>query len=293
MSLSEDLRRLFMFFQTSNLSGVTVQEFRSTIESRIGEIDGQLEGFSNYEIDRQRDLSVKFHWGHDHDFGEFMVRGRMGERHITVLANFIAIFPITLNDFKSKQVFDIGCWTGGTTLLLSTLAESVFAIEEVKKYSDMASYLAKSFGVDDHVSVETLSIYDCNTDSFYDRFDIVFFPGVIYHLSDPLIALRILYNSLRVGGVILVESEGLNLKEPYCEFEGSLEHRSGTQEMLNRSGWNWFIPSPSALNRWMKEAGFDEIHTVWHNDTNRAYGFGRKNKEIGICRAGLSFPHIK
>jgi hypothetical protein len=69
---------------------------------------------------------------------------------------------------------------------LVSLGSRVFAIEEVTKYADMASYLSQSFGIDNCMTVKPMSIYECNSDEFYNRFDIVNFPGVIYHLSDPL-----------------------------------------------------------------------------------------------------------
>jgi len=291
--VSDELRKKFDIYQTTNLKGVTPEEFARHIQSNIGLINAKTEGYAEDEIERQRDLSIKFHWGHDHDFGEFKLEGRMGDRHINLLANFINLFPVSLEDFREKYVFDIGCWTGGTTLLLAALAKKVYAIEEVKKYAEIVSFLLQSFDINDRVSVKPLSIYDCNAEEFYDQFDIVYFPGVIYHLSDPLLALRILFNSLKVGGFILVESAGINREEPFCRFDGSLVYNTGTKERLNRGGWNWFMPSPSALYRMMKEAGFDEIQTLWHDGNNRVYGYGKKVSQVGICKAGLSVPNIR
>ncbi len=291
--ISDELRRRFSVYQVSGLKTISPQEFSDYIHSKIGQVDYQAEGYADYELDRQRDLSIKFHWGHNHDFGDFRLEGRMGDRHINLLANFITLFPISIEDFEDKDVFDIGCWTGGTTLLLASLGARVFAIEEVRKYAEMTSFLAKSFGIDERVTVEPISVYDCNSDEFYDRFDIVYFPGVIYHLSDPLLALRILFNSLRVSGVILIESAGINREEPFCRFDGSLVYGTGTRERLDRSGWNWFVPSPSALYRMMREAGFDEVETLWHRPTSRVYGYGRKVSQVGICKAGLSVPSIR
>jgi SAM-dependent methyltransferase len=293
-AISEELRKRFSIFQTSNLKSITAIEFTQQIQSRIGIVDSQSEGYSEDELDKQRDLSIKFFWGHNHDFGDFKLEGVMGDRHINLLTNFITFFPVTLKDFEGKNIFDIGCWTGGTALLLTSLGSKVFAIEEVKKYANTVLFLAKSFGLNDQISILPKSIYNCNTEEFYDRFDIVYFPGVIYHLSDPLLALRILFNSLKVGGIILVESDGINTKEAYCRFDGSrIYNPGGSEENLNRSGWNWFMPSPSALYRMMREAGFDNIETRWDDGTERVYGFGRKVSQVGICKAGLSVPSIK
>jgi SAM-dependent methyltransferase len=291
--VSDQLRKVFGAYTTSNLRSISAEEFSAHIQSCIGVIDASIEGYADDEVERQRDVSVKFHWGHDHDFGTFKLQGRMRDRHIYLLAHFMALFPITTEDFRDKAVLDIGCWTGGTTLLLAGLAQKVVAIEEVRKYAEMTTFLSKSFGLEDRVSVKPVSVYGCNTEEFHGRFDIVYFPGVIYHVSDPVVALRILFNSLKPGGFILVESAGMNREEPFCRFDGSRIYHMGTRKDLNRGGWNWFTPSPSALDRMMKEAGFEETQVRWYDGTERIYAYGKKRSQAPICRAGLSVPGIK
>ena len=287
------LRKKFSFYQASNLAGISPDEFERSIRSRIGVFDPYSEGYSDNEIEEQRDLSIKFHWGHNHDFGTFKLEGMMGDRHLRVLDDFLRFFDLNLDGFKNKRVFDIGCWTGGTTLLLAAIAEKVHAIEEVKKYAATTSFLAESFGIERRVSVSGKSIYQCNASEYHDRFDIVFFPGVIYHVTDPLLALRILFNSLKPGGFMLVESAGIDNEEPFCRFEGSRLYHSGTKKDLNRGGWNWFLPSPSALGRMMEEVGLDQVRTIWSRDARRVYGYGKKTSHVGICKAGWSVTDIK
>jgi len=106
-------------------------------------------------------------------------------------------------------------------------------------------------------------------------------------LSDPIVALRILYNALKIGGVILIESAGINTIEPYCRFWGNK-----TVQKTPDSGWAWFWPSPSALSRMMREAGFDQVNTLWHRPSERIYGYGKKVSQVGICKAGLSVPKL-
>ena len=68
-----------------------LQEYRAGFEDHIkgllGTIDADIEGYK--DADQQRDLSIKYTWGHNHDFGEFRLRGAMGDRHIQILAEFI------------------------------------------------------------------------------------------------------------------------------------------------------------------------------------------------------------
>jgi SAM-dependent methyltransferase len=291
--IKAQLRERFAVYRCENLHGIPREDFRRQILDRLGTVDGSSEGYNDAELDRQRDLSVKFHWGHNHDFGDFQLTGRMADRHLDLMADFIDFFPLHLQNFEGKTVLDVGCWTGGTALLLCALGSNVVAIEEVKKYADTAAFLARSFGLADRMAIEPLSLYSCNNAAFADRFDIVHFPGVIYHLSDPVVGLRILYNALKPGGTILVESAGIHHEEPYCRFDGSLIVESGNKQDLSRVGWNWFLPSPSALFRMMREAGFEKIETRWNDQTRRVYGFGRKLRQVGICKAGLSVPDIR
>lgn len=267
--------------------GVDPADFREALESRIGSEDFRGEGYAEGELERQRDLSVEFTWGHDHDFGDFRLEGRMGNRHLRVVRNFLELFPVGVEDFEGADVLDVGCWTGGTALTLAALGARVTAVEEVRKYAETAAYLARSFGIDDRLRVESRSVYACDDEAFRDRFDIVHFPGVVYHLSDPVLGLRILYNALRLGGCILVESAGIDVREPYCRFWGNRPVQGD-----DRSGWAWFHPSPSALERMMKEAGFEEIRSLWLRRAGRVYAWGRKASHRPICRAGLSAPDV-
>lgn len=281
------LREAFEAYRTENLVGTDPEAFRQAVESRIGEEDYEREGYSEAELDHQRDLSITFTWGHDHDFGDFALRGQMEDRHLRLLANFVTLFPIDLEDFEGRDVLDVGCWTGGTALALAALGSRVVAIEEVRKYADTAAFLGRSFGIEDRFRVADRSIYECNVPEFRDRFDVVHFPGVIYHLSDPVLGLRILYNALRIGGTILVESAGVDTAEPFCRFWGNRPVQGD-----DMSGWAWFHPSPTALERMMKEAGFEAVESRYVKDVGRVYAYGRKSALRPVCKAGLSVQDI-
>ncbi len=290
--LEVELKKRFSAYQCKNLAGISVAEFEGVLNEKIGRIDSNVEGYGKHELQQQRDLSIKYHWGHNHDFGDFQLPGRMGDRHFELMAEFIENFPVDLATFENSDVFDIGCWTGGTTLLLHSLGSRILAIEEVRKYAQTVNFLVESFGIKDKVKCESKSLYNCNDPAFENRFDVAYFPGVIYHLSDPVLALRILFNSLKTDGEILVESAGIGSDEPVCRFEGNYVFRNGCREELNRGGWNWFLPSASALERMLIEAGFDAVQTFFKSDTNRVYGYGKKTRYVGICKAGFSVPEI-
>jgi SAM-dependent methyltransferase len=284
---------LFEKFKVENLvTNVDDTEFKRFLMDKIDKVDFIAEGYSEEELENQRDLSIKFHWGHNHDFGSFKLNGRMGNRHLELFEKSLAFFPITLDSFSEKHILDVGCWTGGTTLLLGAVSKEVTAVEEVNKYASTTRYLTQSFGM--NAQVIDSSLYALNDLKYYDSFDRIYFPGVIYHLSDPVLALRILFNCLSIGGDILIETAGFESDKALCSFEGNYAyHANGTREELNRGGWNYFMLSGHALERMMKEAGFVEIRYKWDKSSNRLFAYGTKEAQVGICKAGLSVPEIR
>ena len=95
----------FSIYNVSQLQGINSKEFRDHIDKKLGTIDSLIEGFSDDELDKQRDLTVKFYWGHNHDFGDFKVNDNMGDRHIILMAYFLKLFDIDIQYFHQKKVF--------------------------------------------------------------------------------------------------------------------------------------------------------------------------------------------
>lgn len=308
----EDLDALMARYTTSNLrAGLSAEEFRRGLDSFLSLDDHAMEGYA--DPDRQRDLSVRFHWGHNHDFGSFALPGRMGDRHLNLITAYVSMGALPM-DLTGKRVFDIGCWTGGTSLLLAAMgAAEVYAIEEVRKYADAANYLAHAFAVDDRVTVHNRSLFDCTTAELQDRFDVVHYSGVIYHVSDPILSLRTCFNALRDGGTCLVETQsfggyrgtrrqlnvsrrnGTSRRRPgfaVVRYNGPRLTHSGTAEERSRGGWNWFVPSAAALQNMMEDVGFTDVACSGLVG-NRLFAFGTRRAHVDMLRAGLSAPKIR
>jgi 2-polyprenyl-3-methyl-5-hydroxy-6-metoxy-1,4-benzoquinol methylase len=273
--------------------GVDPAEFEARIRGFLATTDHRVEGFR--DPSRQRDLSIRFHWGHDHDFGTFALPGRMGDRHLTVLARFAdelgAIPPPGPSSLQGVRVLDVGCWTGGTSLLLAAMGAHVVAIEEVRKYVECLRYLVEAFGLA-NLEPRAMSLFDCTGPEMQDGFDLVLFAGVLYHVTDPVLALRLTFDALRDGGRCLVETAVTPLPGPFLAYQGPRRVAGGSERDLSRSGWNWFLPSRSALEGMMLDVGYAGVQTR-RIAGNRALAVGRRDRHVDMLRAGLSARDVR
>lgn len=276
-------------YTVSNLKNVAADHFYSHITSLQGQEDAAMEGYTDPTY--QRDMSVQFQWGHNHDFGSFYMRGLMGNRHINILAAFMSEYGTPGRNLAGKTVLDIGCWTGGTSLLLAAMGARVFAIEEVRKYADCLNYLKDAFGLN-NLQVENRSLYSLDSNEFADRFDMVLYFGVLYHVTDPVLSLRIVFNCLKNGGICLLETMAVKGKGSYCEYWGAHETLSKPKGKKPRSGWTWFVPSLESLCRMMADVGFDVRKATLHRD-GRALALGIRHQHVDMLRAGLSNRYIR
>lgn len=106
-------------------------------------------------------------------------------------------------DLKGKRVLDIGCRDG----LFSFVAESMGAGEVIGIDNDLSKpateFLIPFFK--SKIKMVQMNLYDLKLDNF-GLFDVVIFPGVLYHLRYPFLGLRAIRDVLKVGGHLLIET---------------------------------------------------------------------------------------
>jgi SAM-dependent methyltransferase len=234
-------------FTTNNLCGVTPKAFESKIKEFLA---GQTE--EKLWMATKREFKNDFFWGHNHNFGDFVVSGKMGNRHIVIAEKFGSSGDLP-ESLSNKTVLVIGCWTGGDALLLSGLGASfVCAIEENERAAQVATYLFNSFGVKGKVYHESIE-FPLNAMA-HSRFDLIYCAGVFYHLENPIKCLDNMRHMLRSDGKLLLESmvmmgEPASLEQyPRFAYAGS-----------STSGYNWFIPNNVALLTILKDRGFRNV----------------------------------
>ena len=106
-------------------------------------------------------------------------------------------------DVKNKRILDIGCRDG----LFSFEAEKLGAKEVIGIDNDLSpgavNLLIPYFK--SNVKMYELNVMELKPESF-GTFDIIIFPGVLYHLRYPFWALKLIKDVLREGGQLIVET---------------------------------------------------------------------------------------
>jgi SAM-dependent methyltransferase len=215
----------------------------------------------------------------------------MGKNHIHAVSTFTDHLKALPLDLRGMRVLDIGVWTGGTSLLLAAMGAEVVAVEEVKKYCDCLEYVASAFGIRNLI-VKHVSLYDCTGPDYDDRFDFVLFPGVLYHLSDPIIALRILFNALRDGGTLLLQSKAIDSPQSICYYQVHRFSEADSKGDLRGKRWSWFFPSSPAVANMLQDVGFMDA-TVTRVRNGVLAAVAKRVRHVEMTRAGLALRHIR
>ncbi len=219
-----------------------------------------LEWCSGESFDRRNnDFFSQRRWGHDYPLdSERVLKGEMGTRHIDVLRGFLSNGVLQI-DLSGQRILDIGPWTGGEALLLAALGAVVDFAEEHPDYRDVTVHMAESLGLP----------VRCVGDSLYNLkhcppagYDVVYLSGIITHLSDPVIGLRIAFDRLKKGGICLIETQSSYSPDGKDEFWGG-----------SRPGWVWWNLSRVTILEILRNVGFEAVEIV---------GFG-KDRRIQIC----------
>jgi SAM-dependent methyltransferase len=258
-------------YTTDKLVDVDPDEFHQQILRFRDLDDWKMEKYISPK--GQRNLSVKFHWGHDHDFGKFKISGRMGNRHYKLPQIYDRLAPIHLI-CENANVLDIGCWTGGASLFYAAMknVRKVIAIDEVQKYTDAVKYLKKSFNIG-KLEVYCTSLFDF--EGYEDYFDVINFSGVLYHLSDMITGLFRIHRMMSEGGCLLLESEVHKGEEMVAEYRGP-----------TFKGWNWWFPTVNAIKQMLRDVGFENIKYRKRNSRVVLVAFKKQGEETYLMECG-------
>ena len=181
-------------------------------------------------------------------------------------------------DLSGRSVLDVGCNAGFYALEMKRRgADRVLGIDSDRRYLEQAEFAAEVAGFD--VEFRQMSVYDLP--SLHERFDVVLFMGVLYHLRHPLLALDILYahavRDMLVFQSMLRGSDDVSPVERDYDFRevGHFEDPAYprmyfVEQRYSGDPTNWWIPNRACAEAMLRSAGFGVID--------------HPEREVFICR---------
>lgn len=171
-------------------------------------------------------------------------------------------------DLTGKTVLDIGCNAGFYALEMKRRgAARVLGIDSDEDYLAQARFAAEVSGVD--IEFRNLSVYDVG--SLGERFDLVLFMGVLYHLRHPLLALDLLHEHV-VGHTLVFQSmqrgsaevTPLEADYPFSEKrifdEASYPRLHFVEHSYSHDPTNWWVPNRACAEAMLRSAGFEIVN---------------------------------
>ncbi|MBW8784839.1 MAG: TIGR04290 family methyltransferase [Novosphingobium sp.] len=183
-------------------------------------------------------------------------------------ARFVHVLP---NDLGGCSVLDIGCNAGFYAIEMKRRgAGRVLGIDSDERYLAQARFVADTLGFDD-IEYRKLSVYDVA--SLGERFDLVIFMGVLYHLRHPLLALDLirahvagelmLFQTMQQGSndVLLVPEDHPfhvpGTMNPPGYFDNPAYPKLHFIEREFAHDWtNWWAPNAACSQAMLRAAGF-------------------------------------
>lgn len=168
-------------------------------------------------------------------------------------------------DLHGWTVLDIGCNGGFYCIEMKKRgADRVVGIDTDERYLAQARFAADVSGVD--FELKQMSVYEVGR--LEERFDLVLFMGVLYHLRHPLLALDLIHE--HVGKEMLVVQSMLRgsndvhpLQPDYPFGETAVFDQPGFPKMhfvealYSTDETNWWIPNRACMQAMLRSSGFD------------------------------------
>jgi tRNA (mo5U34)-methyltransferase len=181
-------------------------------------------------------------------------------------------------DLTGRTVLDIGCNAGFYAIEMKRRgADRVVGVDFDERYLAQARFAAEVSGQE--IEFRRLSVYDVG--QLGERFDVVLFLGVLYHLRHPLLALDLIHEHVANDLMIFQSmqrgsSQPEAVAEDYDFFEREHFDRPGypklhfVEHRYANDPTNWWVPNAAAAEAMLRSAGFAIV--------------GHPEEEVYVCR---------
>lgn len=168
-------------------------------------------------------------------------------------------------DLTGKSVLDIGCNGGFYAIEMKRRgAARVLGIDCEEDYLAQARFAAEVNELD--IEFRRLSVYDVG--AIGDRFDLVLFLGVLYHLRHPLLALDLIHEHV-AGDILVFQSMQRGgrataaVAENYHFWQDAHFNRRSYPKLhfveyrYADDPTNWWVPNGACAEAMLRSAGFE------------------------------------
>jgi tRNA (mo5U34)-methyltransferase len=174
---------------------------------------------------------------------------------------FAGVVP---DNLQGKTVLDIGCNAGFYAMEMKRRgAERVLGLDTDEEYLAQARFAADVSGLE--IEFRKMSTYDVG--QLGERFDLVIFMGVLYHLRHPLLALDLIHEHvardlLLFQSMLRGSSEVDTIERDYDFWTTSHFESPGYPKMhfiehkYAEDPTNWWAPNRACVEAMLRSAGF-------------------------------------
>jgi len=185
---------------------------------------------------------------------------------------WLQLAPHLADDLTGWRALDIGCNAGFYSFELAHRGAEVLAIDADPHYLRQAQWAAAQLGLDDAVQLRHMQVYDLPR--LRERFDLVLFMGVLYHLRHPLLALDLVAD--RTERLLVLQTltmPGGDAAEPPADIALSDRHRlrepswpvmAFIERSLAGDHTNWWAPSDACVQAMARSAGLELLERPGH-----------------------------
>jgi tRNA (mo5U34)-methyltransferase len=197
------------------------------------------------------------------------------------------LVPALPEDLTGWTALDVGCNAGFYSFALAKRGASVLAIDADEHYLRQARWAAEHFELADRVRFDQVEVYELARRE--ERFDLVLFLGVLYHLRHPLLALDLLAE--KTDRLLILQTLTMPGED---DLEPPQNLPFDARERLIEPGWpkmaflehrvaddptNWWAPNRACVEAMLRSCGLEVL--------------ARPGYQLWVCRPSGLTEHVR
>lgn len=172
------------------------------------------------------------------------------------------------DDLSGWKVLDVGCNAGFYSFKLAERGADVTAIDLDSHYLKQARWAARQYGFEDKITFRRQQVYDlAHTE---EKYDLIWFMGVLYHLRYPLLGMDILTSKVKKIMVFQTMSmpesglfrvpEDLPIDEREKMLQPGWPKAAFIEKKLAGDPTNWWAFNDAGMKALLRSCGMKIIH---------------------------------